>query len=236
MSRSADIHLGPPSPTPLGEVIEGRLPRGLAASGPVDTPASALQGCLRDIHAVLVDRPEFRDAIAAARAFIPAPGMPAFNATLAQSPSYQLSLLGIHPLRPIPLHDHPGVTGVHRVLAGRLRIRHFELDEGPAPEGNLVRLEHSAGGEYGSGDFDGLSPHSGNIHNLKATRSGAVLLSLQLPPCRVEEQHWYFPLEILAEQQPSMICTRVKKHGPAASGRTGTRAGHQGAGHRETRQ
>jgi hypothetical protein len=155
---------------------------------------SALQDCLFGIHTTLEDKPEFHNICMAAKRFMPEPGIPVFTKTLSDTPSYRLTLVGIHRLMSIPRHDHPKVTGVQLMISGGVRIRHYELAEECKTEAKLVHLECVSEREYSQGDFDVVTPLVGNIHDLIATKSTAVLLSLQAPHAkgtnRAGSFHW----------------------------------------------
>lgn len=173
---------------------------------------SALQGCLFNIHSFLKKEPVFHTLCIAAKRFIPKSGIPVFNETLSDTSSYRLTLVGVHRLIAIPRHDHPEVTSVQLILSGAVHIRHYELTEKRKTEDRLVHLERVSSREYSQGDFDIITPLVGNIHDLMTTKSTAVLLSLQAPPCQSEQQSWYFPLEIPRTDHSTLLCRRMKNH------------------------
>jgi hypothetical protein len=173
---------------------------------------SVLRACLFNIHTFLKDEPMFHTLYSAAKMFIPESGPPVFTATLSETPSHRLTLVGIHQLITIPKHDHPEVASVQLILSGSLRIRHYELVERCKTEDRLVCLERISNQEYSQGDFDVITPLAGNIHDLAATTSTAVLLSLQAPPCQNDQQSWFFPLEIPRTDHSTLLCRRMKNH------------------------
>ena len=158
---------------------------------------------------------EFDQALSAARSFVPKPGNPVFSTPLDATGSHRLSLLGIHPLKPIPLHDHPNVWGAQMILSGCALVRQY--DTGPEASGSstLTYLQAASAREFGVDGISTVTPGARNIHDLAATTDNAVLLSIQHPSCSAAGngavQSWFFPVNPLRRDEPLLLCHRVKK-------------------------
>uniref|UniRef100_A0AAV2JMD0 2-aminoethanethiol dioxygenase n=1 Tax=Knipowitschia caucasica TaxID=637954 RepID=A0AAV2JMD0_KNICA len=91
----------------------------------------------------------------------------------------------------IPLHDHPGMHGVLKVLYGKVRISCFDrLSEEPPgapytpPLSGLLRLSLlRSSGEYGpqSGPCV-LSPEQDNLHQIQALDGPSAFMDILAPP------------------------------------------------------
>ena len=115
----------------------------------------------------------------------------------------------------IPLHNHPGMTVLSRVLAGRLALRSFDWAPGEAPpsttswrDATLVAdAVLTAGAPPAS-----LRPASGgNIHSFTAVGGPAAVLDLLAPPYRPDAD--------------GRDCTYYEEAPPAPGTRAPTRPG-----------
>jgi len=143
--------------------------------------------------------------LASAASFLPGPGAPAFSMPLAVTPSHRLSLLGIHPTKPIPLHDHPEAWSAQMVVSGRTSIHHCNCLE----NSTLPLLESVSVREFGPHGISSTTPAARNIHTLAANTANAVLLSIQTPPSDTVPRSWFFPLEPSHRPRPLLRCRRI---------------------------
>ena len=166
---------------------------------------------IREIYNELRDLAFFRELIATAGTFLPTHEAPVFKEILSASSEYALSLIGIHQIMPIPVHDHPQTSSVQLVLQGQLRVRKYRLVEvilDPA----LVKLERLSESELHPGSTTTTGELSNNIHGLQAISKSAVVLSLQVPPCVAKKQAWYFSADPFSDMDQSTIWNRITKH------------------------
>jgi hypothetical protein len=198
----------------FSELVEKSVLDSLFRDLPGDADAARDSPALRNWFSELLRRcrksEEFDQAVAAARSFVPKPGNPVFSTPLDATESHRLSLLGIHPLKPIPLHDHPNVWGAQMILSGRALVRQY--DTGPEASGSstLTYLQAASEREFGVDDISTVTPDARNIHGLEATKGNTVLLSIQQPPCDRAGQSWFFPVDPLCRDEPLLLCHRVK--------------------------
>ncbi|XP_073541509.1 2-aminoethanethiol dioxygenase [Phyllobates terribilis] len=86
----------------------------------------------------------------------------------------------------IPLHDHPGMHGMLKVLYGKVRISGFDKTETPQPPGSpgsVLRAVLRSTGEYGDSSPPCLlSPHRDNLHQISAVDGPAAFLDILAPP------------------------------------------------------
>lgn len=93
---------------------------------------------------------------------------------LAAAPGFHASLFLVPAGAVLPLHDHPGMTVLLRVLAGRLAVRSLDWVERDAAGGGLAHL--AAEREVTAVDAPlALYPDSANLHELRALEDTAFL-------------------------------------------------------------
>lgn len=121
----------------------------------------------------------------------------------------------------IPLHDHPGMHGMLKVLYGKVRVRCFDrldpldpLDPAPAPApapGDALRRSVlRSTGEYteDSGPCV-LSPDRDNLHQIDAVDGPSAFLDILAPPYDPDlgrDCHYY---RVLSEPEPGGRDTEV---------------------------
>ena len=166
---------------------------------------------IEEIYHALRDLNFFRELIATAGTFLPTHEVPVFKEILSASSEYALSLIGIHQIMPIPVHDHPQTSSVQLVLQGQLRVRKYRLVEvilDPA----LVKLERLSDRELHPGSTTTIGELPNNIHGLQAVSESAVVLSLQVPPRVAKAQAWYFSADPFSDMDQPTIWNRIKKY------------------------
>jgi len=89
----------------------------------------------------------------------------------------------IPPFASIPLHDHPEMSVVSRVLAGSVRVRSFDWVEGAAIDGVPRRAMMCDDVVARAGDSRVLHPNAGgNVHEFTAESEGAAIIDVLAPP------------------------------------------------------
>jgi len=179
------------------------------ARGSQETPA--LRGWFAELLRLCRQNEAFTQALAAATGFVPGPGRPVFTTPLVVTPCYRLSLLGIHPQKPIPLHDHPGTWSAQMVISGRVSIHHWDHPHRSMDSSTLPLLESVSSQELDVHGISSVTPSVRNIHGVAAVAGNAVLLSIQYTPCEGARQSWFFPLESPHEEGALLRCHRVGK-------------------------
>ena len=97
----------------------------------------------------------------------------------------------------VPLHDHPGATGMVRVLTGEAELWQFDrpvmtVSVGANTRTVLERVTHRI---MRPGDIALLSPEYGNIHALRACSKSCSMLDYFIPPYQRSERTWYQPAD-----------------------------------------
>jgi len=135
---------------------------------------------------------------------------------VAENEVFSIGVFVFPPNAKIPLHDHPGMCVLSRVLYGELNVTSYDLiNEGQTglvetseknnsswissffPSLSLERKSISFGGKHAiknksktirSSDVATLFPLKGNMHEFKAGREGAAVLDVLMPPYDDDER------------------------------------------------
>ena len=94
---------------------------------------------------------------------------------IVENDEYAIAAFLLKPGATIPLHDHPGMTVLSKVVRGSLRVTSFDVGaDGKARRS--VSLMTSADGPAA------LFPAVNNVHEFQAGDAGAVVLDVIVPP------------------------------------------------------
>ncbi|KAL4640987.1 2-aminoethanethiol dioxygenase-like [Arapaima gigas] len=117
----------------------------------------------------------------------------------------------------IPLHDHPGMNGILKVLYGRVRISCFDRAEAPGDPDSLSpplppyqkealrrSVERSVGEYTDQSAPCVLTPHRDNLHQIDAVDGPTAFLDILAPPYDPDDGrdcHYYRVLQPLSEPE-----------------------------------
>nr|CCA24127.1 conserved hypothetical protein [Albugo laibachii Nc14] len=103
-----------------------------------------------------------------------------------ESKSVSMGIFVLSPGASIPLHDHPGMTVISRILYGSLRIRSFDFAPLQSDDGLLGILRQDS--TISAPSTTALSPTCGNIHEFLADGiEGCAIFDILAPPYNTEE-------------------------------------------------
>ena len=110
-------------------------------------------------------------------------------------------ILSINNDQPVPLHDHPGASGMLRIISGETEVWQFdEINSGNnsreknGGDQDIVELELAMHRVLKPGDVALLTPEQGNIHALRALTAQCSMLDFFIPPYERSQRSWYKPL------------------------------------------
>ena len=117
----------------------------------------------------------------------------------------------------VQLHDHPGATGMVRIISGEVEAWQFDVlaqDErakGAGEQGvaELVLVSHSV---LKAGDMAVLTPDRGNIHALRAISKQCRMLDFFIPPYQRSQRNWYEPLAENWFNKKRVTCRKIPQH------------------------
>lgn len=120
-------------------------------------------------------------------------------------------ILTIEREQDVPLHDHPGATGMVRILSGELEVWQFDRPRVSAPteqetQAVLERVSHRI---LRPGDIAILSPDKGNIHALRSKSETCSMLDYFIPPFERSVRTWYQPLDKGWHDKTRIVCSCI---------------------------
>jgi hypothetical protein len=165
----------------------------------------------RAMDRILQDGEVVKPACREAAAFVPGSGAPVFRKLVLRTPDLQAYVIGLHPLRPIPLHDHPGLWSAQRVVRGCIKLRVYDPGERQEGASSLASLQRLEDREMVPGDLTMVTPAKGNIHGFAALRSSSVMLSVRIRSTAGRSGSLFMPLDPLHDSLPTLLCNRVSR-------------------------
>lgn len=103
---------------------------------------------------------------------------------ILEHPCLTINMFVLRPGSKLPLHDHPHMYGICKVIQGKVRIRSFTLD--PDQKFNKdKRVTAAIESEMivtDSCESVLLTPRKGNIHEIRAHDGGAAFVDILAPP------------------------------------------------------
>ena len=123
-------------------------------------------------------------------------------------------ILNIDSEQLVQLHDHPGATGLLRVLRGEVEVWQFDkIEEKQIPKGdNIAKLARVSHKVLRAGDTAVLTPTKGNIHALRAISKQCSMLDFFIPPYKRSERSWYEPLTNNWFNNENISCRKISQH------------------------
>ena len=94
----------------------------------------------------------------------------------------------------VQLHDHPGATGMIRIISGEVETWQFDQasTKNKSPE-NICELKRVSHRILRANDMAVLTPENGNIHALRSISKTARMLDIFIPPYDIKQRSWYQP-------------------------------------------
>ena len=114
----------------------------------------------------------------------------------------------------VQLHDHPGASGLVRILSGETEVWNFDLSkEYKAVNGqSVVELTRTSHRILRAGDTISLTPNNGNIHTLRSLSKECSMLDFFIPPYQRSQRSWYEPLENDWFDKKLISCQKIPQH------------------------
>jgi len=114
-----------------------------------------------------------------------------WNPTI-ESPDLSVGRLTIFGSQDIPLHDHPGSTGLLLVLQGQVLIRQYRMLD--SQSASPLELGQTGTEELTVGQTSHFGPELNNVHTLHAVDGDCVLLDVLFNPYRLQQRSFFLPV------------------------------------------
>jgi len=129
-------------------------------------------------------------------------------------------ILNIDDSKTVQLHDHPGATGILRMISGEVEVWQYDLDDSEITsetdeqnqEQAHVKLKRVAHLLLRAGDTAVLTAKRGNIHALRSSTAESSMLDFFIPPYQKSQRSWYQPLDEDWENRTSLSCLAIPEH------------------------
>jgi hypothetical protein len=109
----------------------------------------------------------------------------------------------------VQLHDHPGATGMVRIISGEAEA--WQFDERSARK-DIAELRRVSRSILGPGDTAVLAPGKGNIHALRSVSRECRMLDFFIPPYVKSERSWFEPLAENWFDKENITCRKIPQH------------------------
>lgn len=124
-----------------------------------------------------------------------------------ECPEFSLGIFLIKPNKAMPLHDHPGMHGIMKVLFGSMSVTSYSkpTENGDASNSKTFMTRLISTNELTPDSPPCcLHPYEGNIHEIKATSEPVAFLDILAPPYNPSEGRdcTYFYRESPSETPP----------------------------------
>lgn len=143
------------------------------------------------------------------------PSAPVTYMHICETDAFSMGAFLLKPGASIPLHDHPGMNGMLKVLYGKVDIRCYDkLDEAAGAEAEHERQAEAVSRAVlrSSGQFTAqsgpcvLSPARDNLHEIDAVDGPAAFLDILAPPYGPDDGrdcHYYKVLQTAGRKEQS---------------------------------
>lgn len=181
-----------------------------AASGDI-TDSDVVEGGMKYLRQLDIDLPAFKQAVAAS---YESGNQYWLWQRLIKLRNINGGILNIASDQFVQLHDHPGATGLVRIINGETEVWQFdEVKVKKAVNGqeiaSLVRTSHRI---LRAGDIAVLTPTKGNIHALKAISKECRMLDFFIPPYERSQRSWYEPVTDKWFDKKQITCRKISQN------------------------
>jgi hypothetical protein len=126
---------------------------------------------------------------------------------LFENRTMKASLVAIDKGRGLPLHDHPGASGLMLVIDGSVSVCHCNIK--PRQPGELLSLSVLQTDTLNEGETSWFTKTERNVHSVEATSQRAVLLVVHTPAFAAQQQSYYFPINISTYEYTTLHVQRI---------------------------
>jgi hypothetical protein len=118
-------------------------------------------------------------------------------------------VLNIDSTQMIPLHDHPGATGMLRIMEGEAEV--WQFDPAVKVSSSSRELKLVSRKILRPGDVAVLTPYKGNIHAVRSLSKECSMLDFFIPPYDRKKRSWYEPVTSDWQGKSEIVCKQVSE-------------------------
>jgi len=127
---------------------------------------------------------------------------------LHQDEDIRAGLIGINPYRPVPIHDHPGASGIMLVLEGHVVERSYQVDPETEGSGDKVKLIPGQSRYLEKDGWSVFMSDWNNLHSLSAMSRPAMALSIHFHPNREKARSWFHVTDSNPDPEKGIMAVR----------------------------
>jgi hypothetical protein len=116
----------------------------------------------------------------------------------------------------VQLHDHPGATGMLRIISGEAEVWQYDRVS-TSSDGLTARLKRVSHRSLKPGDTAFVSPDKGNIHALRSITTECRMLDFFIPPYEQNLRTWFEPLDKNWQALEQITCRCISQYELARS-------------------
>ena len=110
-------------------------------------------------------------------------------------PEIRIGLLRVYKNDSVPIHDHPGASGMLVILEGELTLNEYQLEQSDQyNQMQLASLSMTGQQNLVSNQYALITPDQANLHSLSAASDVCIILDVLLTPYAEEQRSWFTPV------------------------------------------
>ena len=125
-------------------------------------------------------------------------------------------VLNIDSSKLVQLHDHPGATGMLRIISGQAEVWQYDRLS-TSSDGTTAVLKLVSRQILKPGDTAYLTPEHGNVHALRSISAECRMLDFFIPPYEQNLRTWFEPLDKNWQELPQFKSRCVSQYELARS-------------------
>lgn len=125
-----------------------------------------------------------------------AAGQPWDWVQFVESPQLGVGILTVYADQDIPLHDHPGSTGLLVILRGKVRIRSYnQVHNQESPSSPMVELQSTSDEILKPGQYWHFGTTENNVHTLQAIDGDCRIFDILFSPYQLQQRSFFMPID-----------------------------------------
>jgi len=121
-------------------------------------------------------------------------------------------ILNIDQTQMIPLHDHPGATGMVRIISGEAEAWKFQRTDPEKHASGKAELKLVFHGILRPGDTATVTPQNGNIHALRSVSKECRMLDFFIPPFDRRSLLYFEPDDVSWFDNSQISCRAIPRN------------------------
>jgi hypothetical protein len=117
-------------------------------------------------------------------------------------------ILNIDKQQNVQLHDHPGATGLLRIISGEAEVWQYDKVR---TSNNTAELKQVSRRILRAGDTAVVTPQYGNIHGLRSVSSECRMLDFFIPPYQTQQRTWFEPISKHWQDESLISCRTISQ-------------------------